>query len=369
MKVNGIESLDWSCACDVRLLPDDVVGPVCICGKCTCDGVKNLSSHYQMEYIMSFLMGLHDSFSQIRSQLLLMDPLPPINKVFALISQEEQQRKIGNQSNSTSDSANSLAFTIKNDNTKKIAKNLTPYKPRNYSIGGNRSNYTGAYKGQNKERPFCTHCNFHGHTIEKCYKDINSKKMIGKGKKFDNLYILDATTLKTDAANSNDDDATLKIVHDKSAPIIAVSENNQSASISTLGLSNSIPNTYGITQQAEFLSPSLEVPIRSFGLRSPRRLKPCSSLKETKKQQTLQKAPNNAPLPQSLKTFLNLNPKGDDNNDADADDDGGGTALKGTLLAGLLLVGVVGGFGSLGYIYKDQINDFLTQFSGFIEGI
>ncbi|XP_057469458.1 uncharacterized protein LOC130758534 isoform X1 [Actinidia eriantha] len=106
----------------------------------------------------------------------------------------------------------------------------------------------------------------------------------------------------------------------------------------------------------------------SFGLRSPRRLKPCSSLKEKKKQQTLQKAPNNAPLPQSLKTFLNLNPKGDDNNDADADDDGGGTALKGTLLAGLLLVGVVGGFGSLGYIYKDQINDFLTQFSGFIEG-
>ncbi|XP_057490737.1 uncharacterized protein LOC130776499 [Actinidia eriantha] len=111
----------------------------------------------------------------------------------------------------------------------------------------------------------------------------------------------------------------------------------------------------------------------SFGLRPPRRLKPCSSLKETKKQQTLQKAPNNAPPPQSLKTFLNLNPKGDDNNDADADadadDDGrGGTALKGTLLAGLLLVGVIGGVGTLGYIYKDHINAFLTQFSGFIEG-
>lgn len=21
-----------------------------------------------------------------------------------------------------------------------------------------------------KDRPFCTHCNYHGHTIEKCYK-------------------------------------------------------------------------------------------------------------------------------------------------------------------------------------------------------
>ena len=42
--------------------------------------------------------------------------------------------------------------------------------------------------------------------------------------------------------------------------------------------------------------------------------------------------------------------------------------MKGMLLVRLLLVGVVGGFGSVGYIYKDQINAFLTQFSDFIEG-
>ncbi|KAL5580773.1 hypothetical protein UlMin_013215 [Ulmus minor] len=70
---------------------------VCTCRKCSCGGVKELHSHYQLKYIMFFLMGLHDSFAQVRGHLFLMDPLPPINKVFALISQEEHQRKVGVQ--------------------------------------------------------------------------------------------------------------------------------------------------------------------------------------------------------------------------------------------------------------------------------
>ncbi|XP_057473002.1 uncharacterized protein LOC130761511 [Actinidia eriantha] len=140
--------------------------PACSCGNCTCGGVKKLNSHYQMEYIMSFLMGLHDSFAQIRGQLLLMDPLPPINKVFSLISQEEHQRKIGIHVNSISNSADTMAFAIKNENLKRFSD-----KSGSSNSGGYRGNQNSAsYKGQKKDRPFCTHCNFHGHTIEKCYK-------------------------------------------------------------------------------------------------------------------------------------------------------------------------------------------------------
>ncbi|KAH9625882.1 hypothetical protein KSS87_003396 [Heliosperma pusillum] len=97
----------------------------------------------------------------------------------------------------------------------------------------------------------------------------------------------------------------------------------------------------------------------------------CSSSKKQQEQtQTVQKSP------QSLKKLLNFNPKPDDDDkkievkeeNEESFDFEGENAIKGTILAGLVLVGVVGGFGSLGYFYRDQVNAFLTQFSTIIEG-
>lgn len=39
-------------------------------------------------------MGLNESFSIIRGKILVMDPLPPMSNVFALVVQDESQREI-----------------------------------------------------------------------------------------------------------------------------------------------------------------------------------------------------------------------------------------------------------------------------------
>lgn len=57
-------------------------------------------------------MGLNESYAQIRGQLLLMDPLPSIHKVFSLITQEERQRKVGAPL-SRIESSDAMAFIAK----------------------------------------------------------------------------------------------------------------------------------------------------------------------------------------------------------------------------------------------------------------
>ena len=43
---------------------------------------------------MQFLIGLNDSFSHVRAQILMTNPLPSITKAFTLVVQEERQRNI-----------------------------------------------------------------------------------------------------------------------------------------------------------------------------------------------------------------------------------------------------------------------------------
>jgi len=69
-----------------------------------------------------------------------MDPIPPINKVFALVIQEENQRTILNANGS-----DPIAFSVK------------------HNVGKPSQN-------KSQKRPVCTHCMYNGHTVDKCYK-------------------------------------------------------------------------------------------------------------------------------------------------------------------------------------------------------
>ncbi|EOY16572.1 Uncharacterized protein TCM_035369 [Theobroma cacao] len=59
---------------------------------CTCGAIlKDQNGSLHVDRLMDFLMGLNDSYGTIRSQILLMDPLPQVNKAYALLLQEKHK--------------------------------------------------------------------------------------------------------------------------------------------------------------------------------------------------------------------------------------------------------------------------------------
>jgi hypothetical protein len=95
--------------------------------------------------VFKFLMGLDDSFAHIRGQILLNDLLPPTNKVFSLIIQEECQKEI-------------FVAPLVHETAALMTKtNAAPMQKSGKWIN-------------HKEKPICSHCGIPGHTIDKCYR-------------------------------------------------------------------------------------------------------------------------------------------------------------------------------------------------------
>ena len=63
---------------------------------CVCNINRRLKDLQAKKATMKFLMGVNDVLSQVKTQILLMDPLPSINKAHSLFIQEEMQRSVTN---------------------------------------------------------------------------------------------------------------------------------------------------------------------------------------------------------------------------------------------------------------------------------
>jgi transposase InsO family protein len=106
--------------------------------------MKVVAENYHQKYIYHFLMGLNESFAAIRGQILLMEPLPSVNKVFSLVIQEEKQEEISVKSQ-----------ILGQESTALMTKSTAP-----------ASRFTK--QSYRKEKPVYTHRGVPGHTAEKC---------------------------------------------------------------------------------------------------------------------------------------------------------------------------------------------------------
>ncbi|XP_042980001.1 uncharacterized protein LOC122310190 [Carya illinoinensis] len=62
--------------------------------ECSCAQLKILMERYQRDCVIQFLMGLSDCYSNTRDQIMLIEPMPALNRVFSMIQQQEKQHQM-----------------------------------------------------------------------------------------------------------------------------------------------------------------------------------------------------------------------------------------------------------------------------------
>ncbi|XP_024028125.1 uncharacterized protein LOC112093585 [Morus notabilis] len=137
---------------------------LCPLPPCDSETTKKLHEYQQKQRTIRFLMGLDGTYTTARGQILLIEPLPAMNKVFSLIIQDEKQRSVSSQMmGKTPDAA---AFAVK-DESQKSNRN---HPQRNAHLKCDRCNIMGHSTENCRAHLKCDYCGFKGHTIDVCRK-------------------------------------------------------------------------------------------------------------------------------------------------------------------------------------------------------
>ncbi|XP_019425060.1 PREDICTED: uncharacterized protein LOC109333936 [Lupinus angustifolius] len=156
----------------------------CICDvKCRCESMKNNIFYRESEYVICFLKGLNDQYGTIKAQILLMEPLPSMNKCFSLVIQQERQMDVTITENQNS-AINNINTRPHWRNNPSKGTNFNPrpsqesnkYTGRGGGSGGNSGfSNRGLATSSNRPKPImacnkiCTFCGRENNTLETCY--------------------------------------------------------------------------------------------------------------------------------------------------------------------------------------------------------
>lgn len=141
--------------------------------KCSCNVLPIIAHRKLEDQVMQFLHGLNDQYSNVRSHILLMDPLPPISKVFSYVSQQERQFLGANfminvnveDKGAMVNVANSpsvCSYCGRIGHTENVC-----YRKHGFPSNGDNKGSKGSTNHSGKH---CTHYGKVGHTVDVCYR-------------------------------------------------------------------------------------------------------------------------------------------------------------------------------------------------------
>lgn len=120
---------------------------------CSDGKLKVLLDRQQRDYVIQFLMGLNDTYANVRDKVMLLDPIPSVNRIFSMVQQQEMQHKMM----ITGPSVESLALATR--------RTFIDFKSGAKIFPTSKTN-----------KLYCTqYCLITGHLLETCFKSGNTE--------------------------------------------------------------------------------------------------------------------------------------------------------------------------------------------------
>ena len=210
--------------------------PICACPhRCTCNtGVLNAKHQHEVTRSIRFLTGLNDNFDLVRSQILLMNPLPTLNKIFSMVMQHERQ----------------FRSSIPVDESKILINSV------NKSQGRGRGNGGSSYASGSKRQ--CSFCGKSNHIVETCYRKHGFPPNYGKNFGSANHSSMEITEDKDDVDDSKSirgHDTSYGFTKDQYEQLVNLLQTQQASSSKVNHVSNHV--TSGISRVSYSLNHSL----------------------------------------------------------------------------------------------------------------
>ncbi|KAL8144411.1 hypothetical protein V2J09_017443 [Rumex salicifolius] len=133
------------------------------CGSCGVVGsVPQLLVNLQ---VIQFMVGLNDVYASVRTNILMMKPVPSLGEVYHMLLQDENHRELRSDAPLGVDSSAMAASSNGGG-----GRGQSNFNTRGGGRGGRGSSRGGRSGSDRKSLYFCDHCKTQGHTIDRCFK-------------------------------------------------------------------------------------------------------------------------------------------------------------------------------------------------------
>ncbi|KAL8152900.1 hypothetical protein V2J09_010660 [Rumex salicifolius] len=145
--------------------------------KCSaCGVVGSLPQLFHTLQNIQFLVGLNDDYIAVRTNILMMKPVPTLAEVYQIVLQDEGQRELKSNPTVGSDSTALNSYQKLQGNSSSRGPSFQNSGSNSGGRGsssqtqGGRGGGKGTTPQDRRSMYFCDHCKMQGHTIDRCFK-------------------------------------------------------------------------------------------------------------------------------------------------------------------------------------------------------